>query len=312
MAIVLSYSRIELNSGDFISYRANTENLAKGNIYSEIFSNIYFAKEFLFWGLLALITKVFSSFNYAIYLLDIICITLFFISFSKYRTKLPFEILLFSFIILMGFTNTYRQTYALSIFLCGLNLWILDRNRAATVTLVIATLFHNVFLGFGLLLLIANVVKDHRFYPLIIAILIFFSLYINSITTQVTNGMIAMNGVESGIDSRWIIALMLLTISICYYSIKGKISKLDRYYFIIFTLSFFILIFSNFIIESSAERLLQLSLIICSYLTIYKLSMTRSSKYSFGILVVVFIFTLVIPSVLSDSSSNLIFPTNAS
>lgn len=314
LGFILSFSRFELNSGDFIAYRPSTESIALLGMQSDSIYSLYFLKEFLFWFPLAYVTNLLMSFDYAVYFWDAICVTLFIYSFPRTENRkfeksaVPFDFILFSFVAMMGFANTYRQNFGLAIFLTALHIYIEGSKKSALFLMFLSIFIHNVFLGFFIIFILSKF-AFRKYTPFFVVFsLCIFVISVNDYLANQTDGIVALNGVESGFATRWILSFMLFTVSIVYISIRGRNEVIDGFFRFLSYFWISVLVLIGFFEESTAIRLFDICLIFVSYLSIYKYYLFRSSLFNFNILLTIFFVVLVLPAWTSPSSVGLIFP----
>ena len=317
LLLLLTFSRADLSTGDFINYRQSIE--------FDVW-DLYYAKEFVFWGAASAINAWTGSFETTIYIMDAIIATLLILALPDRSANIRSQglalpaIVLLSFPVLMGFANVYRQLTGLALFFFALNLYF-QSNRSAWKThlfFIISCLSHNVFIAFYALFIIGNIIKKIKFqFALILTCVLAISLVNRYILPDLTD-TIGLYGLESGGDTRLILLSMNFVLIFIYASIKTPLhastylkeaaKKIDQYQFQVWGLLVAITIFIAFFTESTAERLLTLCFITTLYLIIFKYSHTGQARISRSLFISTLVIVAVLPTFVASSASSLIFP----
>lgn len=317
LLLVLSFSREELASGDFINYRIGFE-------FEEW--NLYYAKEFVFWGIAFWFRDLFNSFNLAVYAMDgFIALGLFSVfslpeSKSFYRNILLSLALFLSFPVLMGFSNVYRQLAGLTFCLLALQWHFknLKPRLAVHLIFILAALTHNVFICFYGLFLTNLCIKRPKVKFLLTLFGVLLVALADKYVLRDLSDTIGLYGLESGADTRIILVAMNVAVLVLYstlqtldsrcQAVSALVSNIDKYYLQIVSLYISLSILFDYFSESTFERLQTLCFTISIYLLALKYSALRRSTIGHGPFLTSLVVLSVLPSFTVDSAIGLIFP----
>ena len=313
--VILSFTRSDLYSGDFINYR--------GMVNFETWE-LYYVKEFIFWGLISNIHKITKDFYYTVYIFDVVILSFLFLVVQAGKSRMRFStiglsvIIFLSFPVMMGFSNTYRQLSGLVVFFAALSREMNPEPRSKLIThlLFLTALFtHNVFLLFYLIYVGSTLFKN-MFLSAIITVAILLTTFTTlKMLGDLSGNVVSFNGVKSGQDTRFLLLLMNITVYFIFLSIKNgdiprnnnQIRDLKRFGFSVFFIAIGMYIIGYGLNESVLERLLMISFTIILFLAIKMYERTKVSVLGTNLFKMSLLVSAVLPIFVSSSAFNLIF-----
>jgi hypothetical protein len=201
--------------------------------------------------------------------------------------------ILFSYQVLTGALNIYKQAFGTAFFIMALSAFSSDKFKPSILFAILASFCHNIFGVFSLLLYFSQRSRLRLFpgySPSIIVSLVCFMIF-NYLGTS-DNFDIALAGVQSGGDSRNILtAMLLLNSSISFIYVKS-INRLFPFLLSLSLLNTFLAFSMSFFQESVIERFFLLSIFIqCA---VSYIAYTKVCRRRIGTFLVLFLLELVI------------------